>query len=229
MTLSLRPSAVPSLRAAAVPAGHQRRRLSAVALLTTLLAGFASLLAGPASAHDSLVSSDPVDGAQLTAAPAAVTLTFSANLQPLGGLIVVTDGSGTQVASGEPAVDGATSSLPLPADLPDDTYTVAWRAVSSDGHPIEGTFAYTVDAPAAEPSLGPDEEPGEMTTQEAPTEEPTSGAPSDDASDTTTTDASDASDDDSGLPWPGIIIGAVLGITAGTVIAVRAKKRATKE
>lgn len=46
-----------------------------VALLLALL--FPVLTAGPASAHASVVSTDPADGSVLSTAPAAVSVTFS--------------------------------------------------------------------------------------------------------------------------------------------------------
>ena len=32
----------------------------------------------------------------------------------------------------------------LPADLPDGAYTVDWRGLSADGHPMQGTFGFKV-------------------------------------------------------------------------------------
>ena len=31
-----------------------------------------------------------------------------------------------------------------PSDLPDGAYTVDWRGLSSDGHPMQGTFSFTI-------------------------------------------------------------------------------------
>lgn len=31
-----------------------------------------------------------------------------------------------------------------PADLPDGAYTVDWRGLSSDGHPMQGTFSFRI-------------------------------------------------------------------------------------
>jgi copper transport protein len=35
----------------------------------------------------------------------------------------------------------------LPENLPEDTYTVAWRVLSEDSHPIRGAFVYSVGEP----------------------------------------------------------------------------------
>jgi methionine-rich copper-binding protein CopC len=31
-----------------------------------------------------------------------------------------------------------------PADLPAGAYTVDWRGLASDGHPMQGTFGFTI-------------------------------------------------------------------------------------
>jgi len=179
MTLSLRRplSALPAPLLAAV---------AAIALSLGLTAGLATLTAGPAAAHDRLLSSDPADGAQLDTPPAAITLTFST--EPLGiePQVVVSDSTGTVVAQGAPAIEGSTATFAIdPAvALGGDTYSVAWRVVSSDGHPIEGTFAFTV---AAQPEAPATEEPATDTA----TPEETSSA-DDLEADASTADDTDA-------------------------------------
>ncbi|GAB7191420.1 hypothetical protein NUM3379_21270 [Kineococcus sp. NUM-3379] len=123
-------------------------------LLTTAAALLAlALPAAPAAAHDRLLSSDPADGAQLAAAPAAVVLTFSSEVLAVSPRVLVRDGSGAAVADAAPAVDGARVSAALPPALAAGTYTVDWRVASGDGHPVEGTFSFAVTAgPAASPS-----------------------------------------------------------------------------
>lgn len=119
------------------------RALTAV-LLAGLLVGSA---AAPASAHASLVSSDPAEGQVLAEAPQVVTLTFD---EPVA---VVEDGIKTYDAAGDPVdVDAGARDDVVSADLPDDladgTYVVAWRVVSSDGHPIAGSLTFHVGAPS---------------------------------------------------------------------------------
>jgi copper resistance protein C len=103
-----------------------------------------------ASAHDELVGSDPSPGAALDAAPAAVRLDFSADVLTFGAAIVVADDTDATWQSGEPVLDGASVSVPLDPALPDGSYQVRWRVVSSDGHPITGLVPFTVGDAAAE-------------------------------------------------------------------------------
>ncbi len=130
-----------------------RRALTAV-LLAGLLVGSAG---APASAHASLVSSDPAEGELLAEAPDEVTLTFD---EPVS---VVDDGIQAYDAAGDPleVEAGARDEVvtaDLPAELADGTYVVTWRVVSSDGHPIAGSLTFHIGAPSesvAPPRDGP--------------------------------------------------------------------------
>ncbi|MDO8120454.1 copper resistance protein CopC [Isoptericola sp. b490] len=116
-----------------------------------LLAGLALIgLAGPARAHDQLVGTDPADGAVVDAVPSQVALTFSEDVLDISTTVVVAGPDGRVPTT--PTVDGGTVTAPLPDGLPDGPYTVTWRVVSADGHPVQGSFAFTVGAFAATPS-----------------------------------------------------------------------------
>ncbi len=123
-------------------------RLRAAAGLLALLALLTWAGTAPASAHDQLLSSDPADGAVLDAPPVAVTLTFSAEILPISPTVLVRDSAGAVVVDAEPSVTGAVVTQSMPPTVAAGLYSVAWRVVSADGHPIEGTFAFTVASPA---------------------------------------------------------------------------------
>lgn len=118
--------------------------LLAAALLAVLTVGGT---AAPASAHASLVSTDPAEGAVLPEAPDEVTFTFDEAVS------LVADGVQVYDAAGEPVEADASSSdavvrAGLPDGLDDGTYVVTWRVVSSDGHPIAGSLTFHVGAPS---------------------------------------------------------------------------------
>ena len=115
-------------------------------LTVALLVGFVAVAgpAAPARADAALVSSDPAPGAVLTTVPEAVTFTFNEALQ--GRFTTVTVNGGA-VAVPAASTTGATVSQPLPATLAPGGYTVAYRVVSADGHPISGQVSFTVSAP----------------------------------------------------------------------------------
>ncbi|MFD8694443.1 copper resistance CopC/CopD family protein [Kitasatospora purpeofusca] len=117
------------------------------AVLALLLAG-----AGPASAHAALQSTDPAQNAVLPVAPQTVTLTFSEAVSLSSDSVRVLDPAGRAVDSGSPAhADGKdnTARVGLGSGLANGTYTVAWRAVSEDSHPIGGAFTFSIGAPSA--------------------------------------------------------------------------------
>ncbi|MFC8848032.1 MULTISPECIES: copper resistance protein CopC [unclassified Micromonospora] len=115
------------------------------AVLTVLLLAPAS----PAAAHNSLLAATPAQDARLTAAPTAVTLRFLERLNPEFTTIVLSDAGRQKVPTGAPAVDGAAGTVTIDQPLANGTYTVAYRVVSTDGHPVQGSYRFTVDDPAA--------------------------------------------------------------------------------
>lgn len=131
-----------------------RLRLAAIAAILIPAATAAS----PALAHDSLSSTSPAPDAVITQAPATVSLTLSEPPADSKNLhlstITVTDGVGKTVSDGNVTVYGPTLSTKLAEGDP-GTYKVLWRAVSSDGHPIEGNYTFTVQAPAGQTATSP--------------------------------------------------------------------------
>jgi copper transport protein len=128
------------------------RRLVAV----VLLAGLWLLASGTAArAHALLRSSDPADGASVARAPRQVTLTFTERPELRLSTVQVLDADGRRVQAGRAApVPGQPFQLQVPLkELPDGTYTVAWRTVSrDDGHVTGGSFAFGVGVAA--PAVG---------------------------------------------------------------------------
>jgi methionine-rich copper-binding protein CopC len=174
------------MNASAAPTRSSR----GVRLAVAALAALALLVpAVPASAHDQLISTDPAADAVLEALPPKITLTFSAELLADGGgnVVEVTDSAGTALADGPTVVDGTTVTQALAGEA-SGPVTVLWRVVSSDGHPISGEFAFTVEGaatPTAEPtetSASPEPTMTTMTTPEETTEPSASPAPADEAS-----------------------------------------------
>ncbi|WP_134738430.1 copper resistance protein CopC [Nocardioides sp. 503] len=123
-------------------------RRGATTLLVALLVAL-TLLAGaaPASAHATLVSSDPTEGEVLTETPDAVTFTFDEPVSLTAEAVQVFDATGEDVES-ESSTRDAVITTDLPDQLADGTYVVTWRVVSSDGHPITGSLTFSIGAPS---------------------------------------------------------------------------------
>lgn len=188
-----------------------------IAVAATLLTALLVLIpTSPASAHDDLVASDPAAGSTVQTLPEEMTLTFSAALIPSDGgtAVLVTDADGNDVTGGAPEIDGAVLIQPLEPDAATaGEYTVVWQVVSSDGHPTDGEFAFTVTdtAPPA-------------TTEPTESSEPTPSAsdtvaPADDGTpDATATQSPDTADSSPASAWIwALSIVGILAIVAAMV------------
>ncbi|WP_248965692.1 copper resistance CopC family protein [Sphaerisporangium perillae] len=116
---------------------------------------------GVASAHASLKSSNPADNAKLDKAPDQVKLVFSESINADFVKVVVSGPDGAKVNDGSPRVKGATLTQPLTGKLAGGRYSIAFRVVSSDGHPISQQLHFTVKAA---PSPAPTPDPTEQTS-----------------------------------------------------------------
>ncbi|GLI30501.1 MULTISPECIES: copper resistance CopC family protein [Brachybacterium] len=188
------------------------RPAALAALFAALLAALLALGA-PAQAHDTLLESDPADGATLESSPEAITLTFSADVLEVSPLVRITDENGEQLAEITPSIDGPVATATLEEPLPAGTSTVQWRVVSSDGHPIEGTFEVAVeqDAAAEETTEAPAEE-SSPAEESAPAE---TAAPAEEGEQAT----AEAAEEESGSSMTPLLI--VFGVVVvGAVVAV---------
>ncbi len=197
-------------------------------MVLALLAAGALVLATTtsASAHSELLESNPADGAELDEAPGEITLRYNENIESIGALVVITGPDGDEVQDGEPSVDGMVLTQPVSDDAPAGSYSVQWRVVSADGHPIDGEFTFEAAAPAGgesteEATEDATEEPTEDATEEETTEEATEEATEDvteeDATEEATDTSTDASeDDDDG----GFGLGAAFAIGGAAAVVV---------
>lgn len=106
----------------------------------------------PAWAHNSLRTSTPAKGATLDVPPTQVVLEFAERLDPQFTTIAVTTARGMAVTVGKPVVDGVRGTQALTQPLAAGTYTVAFRVVSVDGHPVQGSQVFTLTAAGVTPT-----------------------------------------------------------------------------
>jgi len=129
-----------------------RRLAGRVSLIAVLTALAAVVFAGPAAAHDVLLSSDPADGSTVQTAPPSVTLTFDQPVQNFEPVVTVTGPDGQSYQSGSPTVDSTVVTNAVGPLTAAGEYLIAYRVVSADGHPVVGEvkFQFTgAPAPAA--------------------------------------------------------------------------------
>ncbi len=111
-----------------------------------VLAVAVTLRAPAVHAHAFLDHASPAVGSSVPAAPAAVTMWFTQQLEAAFTTATVTDQAGNPVDTGPAQVDAKDpTELRVPLKkLPPGTYTVAWHALSVDTHTTTGHFIFTV-------------------------------------------------------------------------------------
>ncbi|GAA0243494.1 copper resistance protein CopC [Actinomadura nitritigenes] len=196
------------------------RRLGLVAVLAAALGG---LTATPALAHTQLVSSTPGKGAS-AAAVTEVKLVFSDEIS--NAKVIVKDAHGKAFQSGAAEHKGTTVTQKLTGALPAGSYTVAYRVVGADGHPVQAD-GLTFTATAAG---------GDGSTGEQPQAAPKGGVGAVDQTGAAATsneqplkiDQQQAAESDSGsgmVTWGLIGVGVLLGVGIGVAIVYRAKRK----
>ncbi|MEV7807341.1 copper resistance CopC family protein [Microbispora sp. NPDC088329] len=178
----------------------KRPFLAAVAAIVAALL----LCAAPAQAHTSLKSSDPQKNAQVKTLH-EVTLEFADSVQ--FPVVVVRGEDGKRYEKGGPVVDGPKVTAAVTEPVPPGRYTIAWRVVSPDGHPLEGEIPFTV--------VG-DQSVGAATSAAAPGG--SSSAPA-------TAPAAQADDGgQKGIPgWIWAVIFGIAGVGIGMFLSLRKK------
>ncbi|WP_064445653.1 copper resistance CopC family protein [Micromonospora sp. NBRC 110037] len=190
------------------------------ALLAALFTAALLVPATPAAAHNSLQEATPVRDARLTTAPTQVTLRFLQRLNPAFTTITLRDSTDRQVPASAPAVDGATGTVTIEEPLANGTYTVAYRVVSRDGHPVQGSYRFTVADPAAPPAAAP----SPATPSPAASADVSAGAAAGADASPASADASTGADD-GGLPVGILVGGAVAAVAAAGVTALLLRRR----
>ena len=213
--------------------------LATVALVAALVA-----MASPASAHARLEGSSPQDGATLAAVPPEITLKFNEPIEQGLNQVSVTSGD-TDVAQGDPQVEGKNVYQAIDFGMKPGDYTVTYKVVSADGHPVSGSFSFTYAPPEADSGAGKDPKatPFSPTSSPTPSEEPSEAStsrsqePSDSASSTTTEEtpqdspsvdekgeADEAGTEGSSPWWWAAAVAALVVVTGGLALLVRGRR-----
>jgi copper transport protein len=130
-----------------------------------LLVGLLALaFPATASAHATLVKTEPQYGTRVEQAPKVVRLEFDQSVDALPNAVRVYSAKG-RLLSGRTRITTGDRVLVVPvSSLPRGGYTVRWRAVSADGHVVSGVYTFGVrqKAPPASDAFGA----GGPTTEE---------------------------------------------------------------
>jgi len=126
-------------------------RLPFVAVLAALLLAAVGVQSADAARfHTRLLKSSPAKDTVLTASPAAIELTFSESIEMSVSKIQLLGADQQPVAVAALTRDAKNSAATLVArittPLAAGTYTVNWTAASADGHPVKGSYRFTLRA-----------------------------------------------------------------------------------
>ncbi|MCH1403835.1 MAG: copper resistance protein CopC [Candidatus Nanopelagicales bacterium] len=213
---------------------HRNIALAATAAMVFLLS---VLMAPTGSAHADLQVSTPEGGESLEVAPEEIRLTFSEELFEELVEISILDAAGdlySTIKVEQTPPPGTDVIFPWPPQAPPGEYSIAYRVVSADGHPVTGTisFSYAATAPQPSPSdTAPEPTPSDSTpSAESSTPSASPAAPSPTASSpspSSATESSTSSSTDSSSGTPLVILGVVLllGVIATSAIIARARQR----
>jgi methionine-rich copper-binding protein CopC len=98
---------------------------------------------GPAAAHAELVDSSPPAGSTLGGVPVTIELMFSSSVK--AAAVVLTAPHARRIELGQVRVDGARVTVPVKGKPKGDGgYTIAYRVVARDGHPVSGRVDFNV-------------------------------------------------------------------------------------
>ena len=160
-----------------MPTTNLRRLALFVLGVCTVVVTSLGVFAGPAAAHNSLVSTDPADGASLAVAPTEITWVFdtAVPLETMTVTLIDATGTRTELAGSVHGAAGDTEVVtPLPALQPGEV-SVRWRLVGPDGHPVTGRVQFVITAAAASDATSESSVPGAANAP-LPTTAPPAGA-----------------------------------------------------
>jgi methionine-rich copper-binding protein CopC len=123
-------------------------------LFSLLVCAIAVLSAPTSFAHGELVSSSPEQYSNASPIPTQVWIEFDGDLQTLEGQAIntidVVDSTGITVSYGDPVIAGGRITTKLSGQSAPGVFTVKYRIVSEDGHPVEGSYTFNASPDYAE-------------------------------------------------------------------------------
>ena len=205
----------------------------ALAATTAMLFLLSVLMAPTASTHADLQVSTPEDGESLEIAPEEIRLTFSEELFEELVEISILDAAGdlySTIEVEQTPPPGTDVIFPWPTQAPPGEYSIAYRVVSADGHPVTGTISFSYAATAPEPST-PEPTPSDSTPStesSTPAASPAASSPTAlGPSPSSATESSTSSSTDSSSGTLLVVLGVVLllGVIATSAVIVRSRQR----
>lgn len=120
-------------------------------------------------AHTGLKSSNPENNQVVTEALKEVVMEFNTDIEPVSKFEVVDD-SGKAYKVADIKVNKSQMVGTMEEPLNNGTYTVNWKIIGQDGHPIKGALSFKIE-------ISPSETPSSAPTETAPAVSPSSSVP----------------------------------------------------
>jgi copper transport protein len=123
---------------------HIKEKASSLLVILSL---FLFLFPSISSAHAYIKKSTPLENETVEKVPTKVTIKFDESIQPSFNSIKVFDSEGNRVDKKNGRIDPKQPFIlksDLKKNLPNGSYRIKWKVVSSDGHPVEGVIPFQI-------------------------------------------------------------------------------------
>lgn len=117
-------------------------------ILVLLISVFPFTFTQSAFAHAEIAKTSPIKNLILSQPPKSVWIEFGESLLTLDTKVVntltVTNSQGKRVDKSPTIVSGVRATTKMVGTLKKGTYLVTYRVVSEDGHPVKGSYSFSV-------------------------------------------------------------------------------------
>ncbi|QDP39600.1 copper resistance CopC family protein [Radiobacillus deserti] len=175
------------------------------------------LFAPTVQAHSVLIESNPAEGATMQEELSQISLTFNTKVEE-GSTFTLVSGDGQELTPLEVNIQDSVLTGTFDPPVPNADYTVEYDVIGADGHPIEGSYTFSV---AVETNEQEAEEPEDETIEDDTKTEDTSEQSSEtDPEEASTTDNSE----ENSTNWVAIVVIAVVVIALIVILGVSRRK-----
>jgi len=108
-----------------------------------ILAIAATFIGGAAFAHSKKEGTTPADGAELTETQEMIHMVFDDPMRVTMARLLNANGAEMPMERGT-GLDPSLEFHAEPEPLAPGRYTVEWRGLASDGHPMQGSFSFQI-------------------------------------------------------------------------------------
>ncbi|MEC1522392.1 copper resistance protein CopC [Neobacillus niacini] len=147
--------------------------LNKIALLSTFLF---FIFGANVFAHSHLEDSTPKNGEIVSESLKAITLTFETALEPTSSFTLLNE-KNDSIPLSTVTISGNQLVANVEGNLVNGAYTIHWKIIGEDGHPLEGDIPFTTELPIN--AASPEQSETQSSVADATTAEVTSAAVTD--------------------------------------------------